>query len=362
MTSFSQLMAAVDASLAARADGTPAEPAPAPEPEVDALEWSRAIAGRYWSVATEQQRSLAVATLNRDYLVGETLKPPGPTLAELRAMLDAQQPEPAVEVGPDAAPGPRRVIEIAGRNYSVRPAAVDPGIGAAAFSVFRLDTAARHRVRVDRLGVPHCDCGDAAWRRGGGDGYCKHVIALAAHGMLPGLAVAAPGTAPATAGAGGVTTDDEDEDIDPVVPPGEGPCADWPAWADADVWQLGPDPDDREPAPIGLALDEWVRGQAALYRAIDHDAADLIAEALEGLLCEIEVTHARTPAQLRDRRAALLGAYEPRRGAPTPGRPGWTTAGRAARWRATRTAATGPSRNCPDPTRGRATWPGPAIP
>ena len=50
---------------------------------------------------------------------------------------------------------------------------------------------------------------------------------------------------------------------------------------------------------------EWVAQQAAKYRTLGTDAALLVAEAIDELLSEIQITRASNPDQLRDRRAVL---------------------------------------------------------
>lgn len=111
---------------------------------------------------------------------------------------------------------------------------------------------------------------------------------------LPAAAVPAepaPCCAPAEAAAG-----------EPREPSGEG--YGMPAWT------LGPDqiegaPADAagdEPAMTFAGLVEW---NIRAFRSLNSDAGDLMAEALGELLTEIEITGARTPGQLRDRRACL---------------------------------------------------------
>jgi hypothetical protein len=69
--------------------------------KVSALDWSTAITGRYWEVATQEQKDAAVAMLNSEYLLGVMMTPVGPPLPELGkklvAMLAPKKVEPTVE-------------------------------------------------------------------------------------------------------------------------------------------------------------------------------------------------------------------------------------------------------------------------
>lgn len=79
------------------------------------------------------------------------------------------------------------------------------------------------------------------------------------------------------------------------------------------AWSLGPDQIEDAPADAAgdgptttfAGLVEW---NIQAFRSLNSDAGDLMAEALGELLAEIRITQARTPGQLRDRRAALAPA------------------------------------------------------
>src|SRR5581483_1135900 len=81
----------------------------APKPaRVNASEWATKISGRYWEVATQEQRDLAVSLLNRDFISGVTVEPIGPSLGELEALRLASTAPTATESAPSpsVAPGP----------------------------------------------------------------------------------------------------------------------------------------------------------------------------------------------------------------------------------------------------------------
>ncbi len=87
-----------------------------------------------------------------------------------------------------------------------------------------------------------------------------------------------------------------------------GPADEWPVgpWDDG-RWEFGPECDVApESRPVGLALGDCLRAIAASYRAVPSDLGALLAETIEDLLVEVEVTGARTVDQLRDRRAGYL--------------------------------------------------------
>lgn len=71
-----------------------------PEP-VDAEKWARAICGKtLWTVATREQKNLAVAILNGSDAVGKKIVPPGPCLADLTAKFAELAPTPEPEPQP----------------------------------------------------------------------------------------------------------------------------------------------------------------------------------------------------------------------------------------------------------------------
>jgi hypothetical protein len=83
----------------------------------------------------------------------------------------------------------------------------------------------------------------------------------------------------------------------------------WPAWTDADVWMLGPDPaeDPQVEAEAGglLTLPELVEAEAARYRRMGTKLGDLLAHAMEGLAGTARLVHAFTPGDLEARLEVL---------------------------------------------------------
>lgn len=67
--------------------------------------------------------------------------------------------------------------------------------------------------------------------------------------------------------------------------------------------------DDEEPGVyVGrLTFPEWVRDQARRYRALNTEAGDLVADAIDDLATEIDILKARTPDEVHDRRDAYIG-------------------------------------------------------
>lgn len=86
---------------------------------------------------------------------------------------------------------------------------------------------------------------------------------------------------------------DDDLAFDPAGPTLEDRA--WKAYQDRLEATLPP------PSEPGLPLGEWVAVQASYYRSLGTDAADLVAEAIEGLSRGLRATGARDVATYRDR-------------------------------------------------------------
>jgi hypothetical protein len=90
-----------------------------------------------------------------------------------------------------------------------------------------------------------------------------------------------------------------DHDHEEVI---EGEPHDWPAWTDADLWQLGPGPDEPADEPESYpSLDAWVDAQADRYDALGTPAADLLAGELRAIAFKVRLTGATTVAEYRAR-------------------------------------------------------------
>jgi hypothetical protein len=97
----------------------------------------------------------------------------------------------------------------------------------------------------------------------------------------------------------------------------------WPAWTDAECWELDDpaggedlglaDPadawedqgDDDAPPDADLDLAHWIAAQAARYQSLLTDAGAMVAETLRELASLVRLTGATTPAVARDRLASL---------------------------------------------------------
>lgn len=242
--------------------------------------------------------------------------------------------------------GPRAAsLTIKGAAYDATP--IDAGEdGTAAYRLVRRRGGACYDVIRTHAGLVECDCPDyEARRRGLTAEPCKHGRALVEAGLIeaprpvaasqdrpeaprlrprdefdpPGSPAFLPVEPPTPAdrqraSAFGIRlpeppatpcpTPAEAQSVEPCPECGEahepdpdtGDPAAWPAWTD-EVGAQEPD--------ATMPLVAWLRLQVAFYHALGTKAADLVAEHLAVLVTEAEITQARTPTQLRDRRAAL---------------------------------------------------------
>lgn len=121
--------------------------------------------------------------------------------------------------------------------------------------------------------------------------------------------------------------------IDDDQAEGEGDPSTWPAWTDADAWELGPDPDDLDDVDIDvdydlapaeasalLTLPELIDQQAARLRRMETYAGDLMARSLTQLAEMVRSVQASTPGDYAARLEVLDRDQGDREPSPAPER------------------------------------------